>query len=1174
MATTTTITKMLFRRGNDSDRQQTILASGEPGWALDTKRLWIGDGVTPGGYPALSGADQHLRYVDASGHQGAGPQKLDINIHGLSASLVGDGEYDRSVHGTDRTIATDYPLQFSTISSASSGAIYYNAPANSEFLINRTNGGTINIGNAVYIDLDESGNGSVRFAATETTFEATKLVFAESDITVYEDKTIDLNVNVINGEITDPGIGGTSEKTGLYFGHKNYLSAGHVSVGHVGDDTGWSTIQIQPPVYENDWLSGEAALISRFDRPSNTTSSWVSDGMNVGSGYNACKPLVLKSARPSVYSGNADLVFETGLLVYGEGATDIGGWNGYLINQSIDSGAHPTFTGITIENTDGTPGAPMNVRSGGTGNNGFDPGGVILSHTTSTTGALSSLVLKSGELITGSTTGAKATKFLSNTWLNVTSDDATGVITIDNRLVPAANYISDGDTVTDYFNKWYNVATNTGNVNPANNKTSIEFVGDGVTKGSTNASDVNISTSTIAGNKIGINHKLHASTLWAKSGTTVTDNLATFAAPTRDAINSITFNKAGHITDIGTFDPGDNYLELDHVGTQAKRSGGSVTTPPDVSATASASTPNPDPSITQNATGHATVVTGLTFNDYGTLSATSTHNLKDSYYSKKEIGGYVHGLNADIVQLQNDLTTAQFLKLDASSATTGSSLISSWRKKGKIGFSKASTDVSFISQQDAGFTFDTLTDITFNLPAVTSTFLHGAGKKLEIKHGSDVAAKFENKDVSLYHDNIWRIKTTDKGVEINTECHATSFHGNGSNLDLSNNTSITDGDFVKKSTGGQFLGEVLITPYSDTNPEPEDRFSLLVTGKGYFHGRVSSSSILTGDVTATGKIQASGNIKGLADIIASGDISANGDISGTDISASGDIAAVGAIFSGAVQILPNPALGEGVKALTVNGGGWFSTSIGSQYMDATHDIWAGGKIAANGNIAAAGNITGSDITASDKITGTKLEIKAGAKVVAKAENKDVSLYYDGTWRMKTTTLGVEINTQCHATSFHGNGTNLDLAANSSITGIESAIGNLTADRLIFGEEAVKCLATDVGIWVTGTVRASSDIIAFATSDKRLKDNLNRISDPLEKISKISGYEFDWNDKQDIYTGHDVGVVAQEVEQIMPEVVSDRDDGYKAVKYEKLVPLLIESIKELTARVKELESRTS
>ena len=166
-------------------------------------------------------------------------------------------------------------------------------------------------------------------------------------------------------------MGGTSEKTGLYLSHRNYLSAGHISVGHTGDDTGWSTIEIQPPVYENDWTNGETELLTRFDRTPQTTSSWTGGGISVGSGLNACKPLVLKSARPSQYSGNADLVFETGLIVYGEGATDIGGWNGYLINQSTDTGASPTFAGINIQNADGTPGDPMSVSSGGTGNSSY-----------------------------------------------------------------------------------------------------------------------------------------------------------------------------------------------------------------------------------------------------------------------------------------------------------------------------------------------------------------------------------------------------------------------------------------------------------------------------------------------------------------------------------------------------------------------------------------------------------------------------------------------------------------------------------------------------------------------------------------------------------------------------------------------------------------------------------
>ena len=88
----------------------------------------------------------------------------------------------------------------------------------------------------------------------------------------------------------------------------------------------------------------------------------------------------------------------------------------------------------------------------------------------------------------------------------------------------------------------------------------------------------------------------------------------------------------------------------------------------------------------------------------------------------------------------------------------------------------------------------------------------------------------------------------------------------------------------------------------------------------------------------------------------------------------------------------------------------------------------------------------------------------------------------------------------------------------------------------------------------------------------MKDNLTHILNPIEKVKQINGYEFDWNDKQDIYKGHDVGVIAQEVEKIMPELVRDNSNGYKAVKYEKLVPLLIESIKDQQKQIDELKKK--
>ena len=105
----------------------------------------------------------------------------------------------------------------------------------------------------------------------------------------------------------------------------------------------------------------------------------------------------------------------------------------------------------------------------------------------------------------------------------------------------------------------------------------------------------------------------------------------------------------------------------------------------------------------------------------------------------------------------------------------------------------------------------------------------------------------------------------------------------------------------------------------------------------------------------------------------------------------------------------------------------------------------------------------------------------------------------------------------------------------------------------------------------GTISSNSDIIAFASSDERLKNNITPITSALDKIEHINGVEYDWNTElQDIHTGHDVGVIAQEVEQILPEAVITRNDGYKAVNYDKVIPLLLQAIKELKAEVRSLK----
>ena len=111
----------------------------------------------------------------------------------------------------------------------------------------------------------------------------------------------------------------------------------------------------------------------------------------------------------------------------------------------------------------------------------------------------------------------------------------------------------------------------------------------------------------------------------------------------------------------------------------------------------------------------------------------------------------------------------------------------------------------------------------------------------------------------------------------------------------------------------------------------------------------------------------------------------------------------------------------------------------------------------------------------------------------------------------------------------------------------------------------------------GRIDASNDIVAFSTSDIRFKENIQPIKNALQKVNQISGNTFDWKSDPELtilhgFKGKDVGVIAQEIEAILPEIVTTKDSGYKGVKYEKLVPLLIEAIKELTDKVNKLENK--
>ena len=110
---------------------------------------------------------------------------------------------------------------------------------------------------------------------------------------------------------------------------------------------------------------------------------------------------------------------------------------------------------------------------------------------------------------------------------------------------------------------------------------------------------------------------------------------------------------------------------------------------------------------------------------------------------------------------------------------------------------------------------------------------------------------------------------------------------------------------------------------------------------------------------------------------------------------------------------------------------------------------------------------------------------------------------------------------------------------------------------------------------TGEIRATNNITAYY-SDERLKDFEGTIPNALDKVSQIGGYYFRENETAK-KLGYDndelqVGVNAQEIQKVMPEVVKEApvSSEYLTVQYEKLVPLLIESIKELKQEIEELK----
>ena len=144
----------------------------------------------------------------------------------------------------------------------------------------------------------------------------------------------------------------------------------------------------------------------------------------------------------------------------------------------------------------------------------------------------------------------------------------------------------------------------------------------------------------------------------------------------------------------------------------------------------------------------------------------------------------------------------------------------------------------------------------------------------------------------------------------------------------------------------------------------------------------------------------------------------------------------------------------------------------------------------------------------------------------------------------------------------GNGQDVEFFCNGShmYTDLNSGIGNWyirdgSTTRFTFDD--------------AGHFTATGDLIA--NSDIKLKTNIQPLEKSLEKVNQLRGVRYD---RVDIEKDNCIGVIAQEVEEVYPEFVSESEDGIKGVDYSKMVAVLIESVKELTAEVNTLRNRVN
>ena len=452
----------------------------------------------------------------------------------------------------------------------------------------------------------------------------------------------------------------------------------------------------------------------------------------------------------------------------------------------------------------------------------------------------------------------------------------------------------------------------------------------------------------------------------------------------------------------------------------------------------------------------------------------------------------------------------------------------------KIVLTDDNINITVGNQDFMDFTQDTVSELTIN----------ESSQNLDVRIEGEADNKLFFTDASVSKIGIGTITPGEK----------LTIHGNVSGSDSGSFKNILVEDRITSVSGsfGRVIGEI-----GATNGVVSGSSQVDYSGLSGINNDIVSASTDSGRVNFTitdGNITADligGVISGSSQINVTNDIVDNAaQIAHTKLNLSGS-----GIISGSSQVtgITNSQLaGSIANDKLVNSGigiGNAGTIDLGESTTTANILQGSGVVSGSSQISGLGFVTASDATkhpnwiSSNLVAGTNVTITSGSN----------------TLRISSSGGG----------GGGGVGTLQQVTDSGSATDVQVQFENTTDST----SKTTGAVTIGGGLGVNNTINAGGDVIAYASSDERLKDNIKPIENPLEVISQISGNTFDWNsEKQNIYNGKDYGVIAQEIQKVMPELVDTRDNGYLAVKYDKIVPLLIESIKELKKEIEELKSK--